>query len=173
MKPGQCHEPDCINHAGDTRLDFCRRCTPPKLTRARRVYACGACGWPIYLGEFYRSVTTTPWDHPDNDGFFRWKFCRFCDESRLVFDVYDGEFNEEFPLTILEFYANLMPAGLGPKPLNRTPDGWWSNWDESILGWMDDLRESRDAAWLAIEEPLVTGLEKMRERIRTRQVVKS
>ncbi len=89
------------------------------------------------------------------------------------FDVYDGEFNEEFPLTILEFYANLMPAGLGPKPLNRTPDGWWSNWDESILGWMDDLRESRDAAWLAIEEPLVTGLEKMRERIRTRQVVKS
>lgn len=47
---------------------------------ARKGHRCDFCGEAIATGDEYFRVRLTPWDHPDNEGFFTWRAHPFCHE---------------------------------------------------------------------------------------------
>ena len=50
------------------------------VRRAKKQHRCNFCNEPIAEGTQYAHCRLTPWDHPDNDGFFTWRAHPFCRE---------------------------------------------------------------------------------------------
>lgn len=49
-----------------------------KYVTARKDHVCDLCPWAIPAGMEYWREDATPWDHPDNDGYFTIKAHRLC-----------------------------------------------------------------------------------------------
>ena len=69
--------------------------------KARKDHVCTFCGEPIPAGTMYQDINIRPWDHPDNDGYFKWRLHGECldfwndeygDHGDFVWDEEVGEF---------------------------------------------------------------------------------
>lgn len=114
----------------------------PKFTTARKVHRCDCCHFPIYIGERYKSLTTKPWDHWDNEGFDHFKFCRFCWESDPFPAEDDGTYNAYLLEAILDCWLG--------RWMSQNPSGP-SFWAASFSDVWEDLNEARQAAWKELE----------------------
>jgi hypothetical protein len=50
-----------------------------ELRKARKPHLCTLCGERIEAGEHYHYTRVTPWDHPDNEGYFDYRAHEDCD----------------------------------------------------------------------------------------------
>lgn len=48
---------------------------------ARKDHECTLCAYTIPKGARYRYEKLTPWDHPDNDGYFTYKGHYVCERA--------------------------------------------------------------------------------------------
>lgn len=55
--------------------------TTYETRKARKEHICTLCNFPIRMGERYEFRRITPWDHPDNDGFFSYHAHCQCDHA--------------------------------------------------------------------------------------------
>ena len=64
------------------------------MTIARKDYRCDFCGEAIPKASEYFTQRITPWDHPDNEGFFTHRAHARCEEVwNLVGTSYDWEWD--------------------------------------------------------------------------------
>lgn len=62
-----------------------------QLRVARKQHWCTLCGQSIEVGEHYIYQRITPWDHPDNDGFFSYRAHEECNRFWVAEFAYDAD----------------------------------------------------------------------------------
>lgn len=77
--------------------------------KARKNHRCIVCKNRISKGEMYVGFSITPWDHPDNDGFYAVKLHEFCD-SFADFVFYNSHSWDE--VTYDDIWDELVPNDL-------------------------------------------------------------
>lgn len=67
-----------------------------KTVKARREHQCELCKLPIKKGESYYKERITPWDHPDNEGYFTFKAHDKCSDVWFAIgDDYDWRYPDD------------------------------------------------------------------------------
>ena len=77
-----------------------------KLRVARKPHYCTLCGELISAGEHYVYQRITPWDHPDNDGFFSYRAHEECD--RFWHAEYADSTERELPVGTEDEFREYM-----------------------------------------------------------------
>lgn len=124
-----------------------------KLVTARKAHWCEACRWPIYPGEAYHRETLRPWDHPENEGFWELKLCRFCNEHRGMLFPRENDYawNEEYCWELLDHWLG-SDVALAVFPPTEKIDSWCKNGPEwwRIYHVAHEIEQARKAAWASL-----------------------